>query len=310
MSKKIIFMGTPLFCVPILKSLYQNGYNISVVYTQPPQKSHRGQQINKSPIQGISETLNIDYRTPTTFKDNHEEYEFLKELNADLSVVCAFGQIIPKNFLNLTKKGFVNIHASILPSWRGAAPIQRSIMNLDSETGISIMKMNEELDSGPVSNIYKVKIDKNQNAQEISEKLSALAAEKILDNVDDILEDKAKFIDQDHSKATYAKKIYKEESQIDWNEDASKIIGKINGLFPYPGAAFSFNGERYKILKAEISNGVGQVGEIISNQLEVACNNNQSIKILEIQRQGKRPQKINEFMLGSQIKKGSKLLNV
>ena len=310
MANKIIFMGTPIFCVPILKSLYQNGYNISVVFTQPPQKSHRGQKINKSPIQGISETLNIDYRTPKTLKDNHEEYEFLKELNADLSVVCAFGQIIPKNFLNLTKKGFVNIHASILPSWRGAAPIQRSIMNLDSETGISIMKMNEELDSGPVSNTYKIKIDKNQNAQEISEKLSALAAEKILDNVDDILEDKAKFIDQDHSKATYAKKIYKEESQIDWNEDASKIIGKINGLFPFPGAAFSFNGERYKILKAEISNGVGKVGEIITNQLEVACNKNQSIKILEIQRQGKRPQKINEFMLGSQIKKGSKLLNV
>jgi methionyl-tRNA formyltransferase len=303
-------MGTPLFCVPILKSLYQNGYNIAVVYTQPPQKSHRGQKINKSPIQGISETLNIDYRTPKTLMDNHEEYEFLKELNADLSVVCAFGQIIPKNLLNLTKKGFVNIHASILPNWRGAAPIQRSIMNLDSETGISIMKMNEELDSGPVSNTYKVKIDKNQNAQEISEKLSALAAEKIIDNVDDILEDKVKFIDQDHSKATYAKKIQKEESHIDWNEDASKIIGKINGLFPFPGASFSFNGERYKILKAEISNGKGQIGEIISNQLEVACNNNQSIKILEIQRQGKRPQKINEFMLGSQIKKGSKLLNV
>ena len=167
-------------------------------------------------------------------------------------MVCAYGQIIPKNFLKLTKKGFVNIHASILPSWRGAAPIQRSIMNLDSETGLSIMKMNEELDSGPVSNTYKVKIDKNQNAQEISEKLSALAAEKILDNVDDILEDKAKFIDQDHSKATYAKKIHKEESQIDWNEDASKIIGKINGLFPSPGASFSFNGERYKILKLKL----------------------------------------------------------
>ena len=310
MANKIIFMGTPIFCVPILKSLYQNGYDISVVFTQPPQKSHRGQKINKSPIQSISETLNIDYRIPKTLKDNLEEYKFLKELNADLAVVCAYGQIIPKNFLNLTKKGFVNIHASILPSWRGAAPIQRSIMNLDPETGISIMKMNEELDSGPISNIYKVKIDKNQNAQEISEKLSTLAAEKILDNVDDILEDKAKFIDQDHSKATYAKKIHKEESQIDWNEDASKIIGKINGLFPSPGASFIFNNERYKILKAEIGNGIGQVGEIISNQLEVACNNNQSIKILEIQRQGKRPQKISEFMLGSQIKKGSKLLNV
>ncbi len=310
MANKIIFMGTPIFCVPILKSLYQNGYDISVVFTQPPKKSHRGQKINKSPIQGISETLNIDYRTPKTLKDNHEEYEFLKELNADLAIVCAYGQIIPKNFLNLTKKGFVNIHASILPSWRGAAPIQRSIMNLDSETGISIMKMNEELDSGPVSNIYKFKIDKNQNAQEISEKLSTLAAENILNDVNDILEDKAKFIDQDHSKATYAKKIHKKESQIDWEEDVSKIIGKINGLFPSPGASFTFNNERYKILRAEIGNGIGQVGEIISNQLEVACNNNQSIKILEIQRQGKRPQKISEFMLGSQIRKGSKLLNV
>ena len=310
MANKIIFMGTSIFCVPILRSLYQNGYDISVVFTQPPQKSHRGQKINKSPIQIISENLNIDYRIPKTLKDNLEEYKFLKELNADLAVVCAYGQIIPKNFLNLTKKGFVNIHASILPSWRGAAPIQRSIMNLDPETGISIMKMNEELDSGPISNIYKIKIGKNQNAQEISEKLSTLAAEKILDNVDDILEDKAKFIDQDHSKATYAKKIHKEESQIDWDGDASKIIGKINGLFPSPGASFIFNNERYKILKAEIGNGIGQVGEIISNQLEVACNNNQSIKILEIQRQGKRPQKISEFMLGSQIKKGSKLSNV
>ena len=310
MANKIIFMGTPIFCVPILKSLYQNGYNISVVFTQPPRKSHRGQKINKSPIQFISENLNIDYRTPKILKDNQKEYEFLKKLNADLAIVCAYGQIIPKNFLDLTKKGFVNIHASILPSWRGAAPIQRSIMNLDPETGISIMKITEELDSGPVSNIYRMKIDQNQNAQEISEKLSALAAKKILDNVDDILKDKAKFIDQDHSKATYAKKIHKKESQIDWGDDASKIIGKINGLFPSPGAFFSFNGERYKILRAAISNGKGQVGEIISNQLEVACNNNQSIKILEIQRQGKKPQKINEFMLGSLIKKGSKLLNV
>ncbi len=310
MSKKIVFMGTPIFAVPILKSLYQNGYPISVVYTQPPQKSHRGQKINKSPIQGISETLNIDFRTPKSLKDNFEEYNFLKDLNADLAIVVAYGQIIPKNFLSLTKKGFINIHGSILPNWRGAAPIQRSIMNLDKETGISIMKIVEKLDSGPVCNIYKVKMNINQNAEEISEKLSSLAAEKILDNVDDILEDKAKFVEQDHSKATYAEKIDKKESQIDWNIDASKIIGKINGLMSVPGAFFSFNGERYKILKAAISSGKGKVGEVISDQLEIACNNNQSIKILEIQRQGKRPQKISEFMLGSQIKKGSKLLNV
>ena len=309
MAKKIIFMGTPLFAVPILKSLYQNGYPISVVYTQPPQKSHRGQKINKSPIQGISETLNIDFRCPENLKDNDEEYEFIKNLNADLAVVVAYGKLIPKNFLNLTKKGFINIHGSILPSWRGAAPIQRSIMNLDKETGISVMQIVEALDSGPVSNIYKIKLDQNNSAEEISEKLSFLAAEKILDDIDDILDDKAKFIDQDHSKASYAKKIEKIEGEINWNDEAEKIIGKINGLFPVPGAFFNFKGERYKILKAEIGNGIGQTGKVLSDKLEIACTNNQSIKILEIQRQGKKPQKIGEFMLGSSIRKGSLLSN-
>ena len=310
MSKKIIFMGTPIFAVPILKSLYQNGYDISAVYTQPPQKSNRGQKINKSPIQGISETLNLNFRSPETLKNNNEEYNFIKDLNADLAIVVAYGQIIPKEYFNLVKKGFINIHSSLLPKWRGAAPIQRSIMNLDKETGISIMKITEKLDNGPVSNIYKMKIHYNENAHEISEKLSALAAEKILDNVDDIFEDKANFNEQDHSKATYAKKIDKSEGQISWDDEALKIIGKINGLFPVPGAFFNYNGERYKILKAEVSNGIGSVGEVISDKLEIACKNNQSIKILEIQRQGKKSQKIGEFMLGSQIKKGSKISNV
>ena len=303
-------MGTPMFAVPILKSIYQNGYPISVVYTQPPQKSQRGQKINKSAIQNISETLNIEFRTPNSLKNNSEEYQFLKELNADLAIVVAYGQIIPKNFLDLTKKGFINIHGSILPKWRGAAPIQRSIMNLENETGISIMKIVEDLDSGPVSNTYKIKINRNQNAQEISEKLSYLAAEKVLDDIDNILEDNAKFINQDHSKATYAKKIDKKEGLIDWNMEAVKILGKINGLIPIPGAYFNFNGERYKILKAEIGTGKGEVGEVLSDKLEIVCGKNKSLKILEIQRQGKKPQKINEFMLGSQIKKGSRISNV
>ena len=164
-------MGTPLFCVPILKSLHQNGYNIVTTYTQPSQKSHRGQKVNKSPIQDISEILNIECRTPKNLKNNDEEYKFLKELDADLAIVCAYGQIIPKNFLNLTKKGFVNIHASILPYWRGAAPIQRSIMNLDNETGISIMKINEKLDCGPVCSIHKIHLNRIQNFQDVSEKL-------------------------------------------------------------------------------------------------------------------------------------------
>ena len=158
MPKKIVFMGTPMFALPILKSLYQNGYPISNVYTQPPQKSQRGQRINKSPVQGIAETLNLDFRTPKTLKENTEEYDYFKEIGADLVIVVAYGQIIPKEFLSLPKKGFINIHASILPNWRGAAPIQRSIMNLDTETGVSIMKIAEKLDTGPVCNLSLIHI--------------------------------------------------------------------------------------------------------------------------------------------------------
>ena len=308
MAKKIVFMGTPMFAVPILKSLYQNGYPISDVYTQPPQKSQRGQKINKSPIQGISETLNLEFRTPKYLKDNNDEYEYFRSINADLVIVVAYGQIIPREFLKLTKKGFINIHASLLPKWRGAAPIQRSIMNLDRETGISIMKIAEQLDTGPVCNTYKIDLDNNLNSSDVADKLSLIAAEKILDNIDNILEDKAKFIEQDHSKATYASKIKKAEGEINWNDSAQKIIGKINGLYPVPGAFFIHKGERYKILKGEIANGVGKAGVVLDDYLEIRCND-KSIKILEIQRQGKRSQNINEFMLGSQIKKGSNLNN-
>ena len=304
MPKKIIFMGTPMFAVPILKSLYQNGYPVTDVYTQPPQKSQRGQKINKSPIQGIAETLNLNFRTPHSLNDNKQEFDYFKKIDANLAIVVAYGQIIPKEFLSLTKKGFINIHASILPKWRGAAPIQRSIMNLDKETGISIMQIVEKLDAGPVCNTYKINLENNLNADDVAEKLSLIAADKILDNIDDILDGRANFIEQDHSKATYAPKIQKIEGDIDWNERSENIIAKINGLSPKPGAFFIFKGERYKILKAEVGNRTGKPGEIISDYMEIACGDNKSIKITEIQRQGKMAQKIEEFSLGSRIKKG------
>jgi len=303
-------MGTPLFAVPILKTLYQNGYPVSVVYTQPPQKSQRGQKINKSPIQGISETLKIECRTPNSLRDNKEEYNYLKKLNADVAIVVAYGQIIPKEYLSLVKKGFINIHASLLPKWRGAAPIQRSIMNLEKETGFSIMKIGETLDTGPICNLYKIEITDKDNAETISQKLSALAAEKILDNIDEILDGKIEFKEQNHNEASYAAKIEKTEGQIKWNENAENIIGKINGLYPSPGAFFIHKGERYKILEATLASGNGEIGEVLDNYLEISCGNEKSIKVLEIQRQGKRPQNISEFMLGSQIKKGSNLNNV
>ena len=301
-------MGTPMFAVPILKSLYQNGYPVTCVYTQPPQRSKRGQKVNKSPVQGIAETLNIEYRAPETLKDNDEEFEYIKNLQADLAVVVAYGQIIPKRILDLTKKGFINIHASLLPKWRGAAPIQRSIMNLEKETGISMMKISEELDAGAVSNQYKIELN-GENTEEVSEKLSLLAAEKILDEIDNVLDDKANFIEQNHSDATYAPKIEKSEGRINWNDSSDQIIGKVNGLYPVPGAWFNYAGERYKILKAKIGSAVGKIGEVTSDELEVICGDNKSLKILEIQRQGKRVQSINEFMLGTRIKKGIILSN-
>ena len=306
MLKKIIFMGTSVFAVKILKSLYQNGYPIATVYTQAPKKSNRGMRVTKSPVHSISETLSLEVRTPVTLKNNQEEYEYLKDIDADMCLVIAYGQIIPESFLNLTKKGFINIHASLLPKYRGAAPIQRAIMNLEKKTGISIMKINSQLDEGPVCKSYEIDIDEKDSSDDLSEKLSDLAVEKILDDIDDILDDKAKFRDQDHSNATYAKKIDKKESSIDWNTPAKSVIAKINGL---NGAHFIFQGARYKILKAELNNLSGKPGEIIGDSLEIACKE-KSIKVMMIQREGKKPQKTAEFLLGSQIKKGLFLSNV
>ena len=304
MSKKIVFMGTPEFSVKILKSLYQNGYPISTVYTQPPKKSNRGLKLTRTPVHKISELLNIEVRTPITFKNNNDEYEYLKKLDPDLCIVVAFGLIIPEKFLNLSKKGFINIHASILPKYRGAAPIQRSIMNLDKKTGISIMKITSKLDAGPVSNTYEIDMKSHYNYEIVSEKLSSLASEKILDEIDNIMEDKVDFRNQDDDKASYAKKIGKSESKINWNMSANKILGVINGLYPSPAAWFNYNGERYKILEAEVSDTSGETGVVLDDFLKVGCES-KSINIKRIQREGKNPQKVGEFMLGSKIKKGS-----
>ena len=222
-------------------------------------------------------------------------------------VVISYGQIIPKEFLDLSKNGFLNIHASILPKFRGAAPIQRAIMSQDIETGISFMKINEHLDAGPVLETYKIKIDLDLNATELQEKLSQLAALKIIENIDSILSGKANFKEQDHSEATYAEKINKAEGKIFWNDSAKKIIGKINGLHPNPGAYFIFKGDRYKILKAEIGNGTGPSGKVLNDNLEIACSNNESIKVIEIQKEGKKIQEINEFLNGSKMHKGCTL---
>jgi len=306
--KKIVFMGTPLFAVPILKSILNKGYKIPLVYTQPPSKSNRGYKVNKSPVHIFCEENDIKVRTPENFNNFEDEKNILEKLEADIAIVVAYGQILPKGILNVCKKGFINVHASLLPKLRGAAPIQRSIMNLDSETGISIMQINEKLDQGKVYSQYKIKINRDDNAEDLSLKLSELAAEKIIDDIEGIFTNKKKFCEQDHSKATYANKINKDEGKIDWNDKAENIIGKINGLYPVPGAWFYFDGARYKILKASISKNSATPGKVINDNIEVSCGTN-SIKILEIQREGKKVQNIKDFILGTKIKKGIDLIN-
>jgi len=302
MSLKIVFMGTPEFSVPTLESLINNKFEILSIYTQPPKKSKRGQKINISPIQKFSEQNNLPVRNPENL-NNSEEYNFIKSLSADIAVVVAYGKLIPKNILKTTKLGFINIHASLLPKWRGAAPIQRAIMNGDKKTGVSIMKIEEKLDSGPVLASKELALDQNSTFDEIQKKLSVIGPDLLIESLKNIEKGKAEFIDQVHSDSTYAKKIDKNETKINWNLDANKVIAHIHGLSPNPGAWFEHENERFKVLRANKSAASGNPGTLLDESLTIACKSD-SIQVLEIQRQGKNKQTSKDFLLGKKISKG------
>ena len=303
MTLKIVFMGTPEFSVPTLQILIKNKFNIVSVYTQPPSKSSRGQKINTSPIEEFSKKNKLNFRSPKNL-NNDEEFKIFKELYTDLVVVAAYGQIIPKIFLNTAKFGFINVHASLLPKWRGAAPIQRAIMNGDTITGVSIMKIEEKLDSGPVLSVRELDLDQNITYGEFEKKLSVIGADLLIESLKKIEDGKAKFIDQIHSEATYAKKIEKTETKINWNLDVNKVIRHIHGLSPNPGAWFEYKNERFKVLRVNKSSGIGKPGSVLDENLTIGCKSD-SIQILEIQRQGKNKQTAKEFLLGKKISNGS-----
>ena len=303
MPLKIVFMGTPEFSVPTLESLIKNKFDILSVYTQPPAKSNRGQKINVSSIEEFSKKNKLNFRNPKNL-NSEEEFKIFKELSTDLVIVVAYGQIIPKNFLELAKFGFINIHASLLPKWRGAAPIQRAIMNRDTKTGVSIMKIEEKLDRGPVLSAKEIDLDQNITYGEVEKKLSIAGARLLIESLKKIETGKAKFIDQAHSEATYAKKINKNETKINWNLDARRVLAHIHGMSPNPGAWFEYENERFKILRANKSSASGNPGTVLDENLTIACKLD-SIQILEIQRQGKNKQVAKDFLLGKKISKGS-----
>ena len=305
LHKKVVFMGTPEFSVPLLEILAKSFYKITCVYTQAPKKSNRGQKINISPVHKCAENLNLIVRNPTTL-NSEEEFDFIKKLEPDIVLVVAYGQLIPKNFLNIPKKGFINIHASLLPKWRGAAPIQRSIMSLDTETGISIMQIVEDLDSGPVMKQLKVKIGELSTSKDISNILSKISTEIIVDTLDEIFNQKIKFIEQNHASATYANKIKKSEGKINWAESAKNILAKINGLNPEPGAWFEYKSTRYKVWRARIFKKKGSPGTILNSNFIIGCGD-KSLEIIEIQKEGKNRLLLKNFLTGINFKQGDEL---
>ena len=291
---KIAFMGTPNFAVSALEKLHHT-FTVDTVFTQPPKKSNRGMKEILSPIHQVSNQLNIEVRIPKFLKD---DFEFFKIKNFDLVIVAAYGQIIPDNFLKQCL--FINIHASLLPKWRGAAPIQRSIMNRDSKTGISIMKIVKELDAGPVLIKKSIPINLDSKHGETEETLSQLGADLIVQAVNIIKTNQYEFEEQDHIHASYAKKITKDDEFIDWNLNAENIVAKIHGLSPKPGAYFLYNDEKLKIFQCKISKkNIEQPGKIFCDKetLLIGCRNG-SIEVLEIQKPGKNKQPVKEFLKG------------
>ena len=292
---KITFMGTPKFAVPALKIINEN-FRIDTVYTQPPKKSKRGMKEVISPVHEISNELNLDVRTP---KDLSNDLEFFKSKKFNLAIVTAYGQIIPDTFLKECL--FINIHASLLPKWRGAAPIQRSLMNKDKFTGISIMKIEKELDSGPVLLTKSLPINIYSKHGDVEKKLSEIGSNLIIEAIQKINNDPdCEFKEQDNNLKSYAKKITKEDKEIIWDIDAETVIAKIHALTPSPGCYFYNNSDKLKIFECKISDKKSKKpGHVVieNESLFIACKD-KYIQILEIQKPGKKRQKIKEFIKG------------
>ena len=295
-KQRIVFFGSPEFSLAPLKTLYLGGYEIVGVYTQEPKKKSRGMKEITTPVHQWAESQLLPVFTPVTL-DQESIYEF-QSLKPDVAILFAYGKIIPKAWLDIPLYGFINIHASLLPKWRGAAPVQRSIENNDEITGISIMKMNEKLDEGPVLASQEIPITKETNGLNLINQMSLDSCPLLFNTLEKYFLGKIKLLDQDSSLSSYANKINKIESKINWSEKAATIERKIRAFYPYPAMWFNHEGKRYKVLKSKISNQIGKVGEIIDTPLTIACAD-QSLEILEIQAEGKKAVLIDNFILGN-----------
>ena len=303
---KIGFMGTPSFAVPILNSLIKDNYHIEFVYTQSGRPAGRGLRKKNSEIYEVAKTKNINIRVPE--KLDHEEINFISNKEIDIIIVAAYGLILPERILKIPKYGCLNVHASLLPKWRGAAPIQRSIMAGDKKTGISYMLMDKGLDTGPVILQKETQIGENDNFLKVHDSLSLIASQTISETILKFIEGKLAAKEQNDDIASYADKIEKHETKIDWNLTAKEIRNLIYSLSPLPGAwTITKEGKRLKILSASIEEAKGEIAVLGENQI-LGCGQS-SLKIKEVKPEGKKVMLFDDYLRGKNFSLGEKIFN-
>lgn len=306
---RIIFMGTPDFAVPALGALLEAGHEVVAVYTQPPRAAGRGLAARKSPVQRLAESKGLPVFTPPSLK-SAEEQERIKTLNADAAVVVAYGLILPKAILDAPRFGCFNIHASLLPRWRGAAPIQRAIMAGDAETGVAVMRIEERLDAGAVCLAERTPIWPTETAGELHDRLAVIGAGLIVRALSDLEKGSLACWPQHDAGVTYAAKIDPKETRIEWSRPAEQLQFHIQGLSPHPGAWFEMevagNRERVRALRAMLAEGKGEPGTLLDGKLTVACGKG-AVRLTEVQRAGKRPMSADDFLRGVSLRAGTVL---
>lgn len=304
---RLVFMGTPDFSVPILQALIDAGHDVVCVYSQPPRKSGRGQKVNLTPVHAFAEKQGIEVRTPLSLKGSDEQQAF-DDLKADCAVVVAYGLILPKNILNAPKHGCLNAHASILPRWRGAAPIQRAIEAGDDVSGVTIMQMDEGLDTGDMLLVQPVPITSSTTGQSLHDALSLESAQLVLEALRAIHGGYVKPQKQPEEGVTYAKKLDKQESQVDWLQTASEIDQRIRAFTPWPGSWFMHANERIKIIQAHVvTDMTGEAGtRLDADGLLIACKEG-ALKLKTLQRSGKSATDVASFLRGYDIPIGTNL---
>jgi methionyl-tRNA formyltransferase len=303
---RIAFMGTPDFAVAALSALHQAGHDIAAVYCQPPKPAGRGQQVHKTPIHLAAEALGLEFRTPKSLRNPEEQAQFAA-LNLDVAVIAAYGLILPQAILSAPRHGCINIHGSLLPRWRGAAPLQRAILAGDTETGITIMQMDAGLDTGAMLIKDSLPITAQTTAQSLHDAMADMGARLIVQALDDLATGKLQATPQPEQGVTYASKLTREDGKIEWSNSASDIERQLRALHPWPGCFFILNGETVKLLSAEIiPEKSGAPGTLLDDKLTIACSK-QSLRLLSVQRPGKKPTDGASLLRGLRIAVGSRL---